>query len=833
MMLRARNERARRARRAARRAWTQPIVAAAIIATIALGMGFVTATAVVARTLLSATPPGLSEPKQLVRLYFRRPLSDGTVAIASSVGLELFSAMAHEVDGFDDVAAYYWTRSAFGRGNDATQVQRGIVSGSFFRTLGVRPALGRVLTNTAAGAEPEDPECVLSYGFWRRQFGSDSSIVGRWVDVGRNRYRVIGVADRNFFGVDPEPMDVWVPLSIAGPEVFGQVWNQPGQALWLNVIARVRGSPSRSQAEATAAFSNILRAVPSELGWSPAKSDDGRSLETVRQPLVIFGAIGGLQAPVATPTVQRATLSGWLTVAAALTFLATCANGSILLIVRALRRRRRLSIEAALGASHQRLYSDVLAEDGVLLLGGGILGAVVAWAATRLLLASLGFESLPAAQHRNFALAAATLLAFVVTAAATLIPVFWITTGHLTQGGTGEFAASPVRRGVLRNSILVLQSALTILLLFCAGLFVASFRSALSVNGELKSDRVVVARLDAGSARLSPPQVLDFYRRAYSRLRTAPGVDRVALTNTAPFRSSITSPVSLPGTGPIRRSEQGPYYNAFFGDYFGVLGVRVARGRGLTEDDASGSGSVAVINETMATSLWPGLEPIGRCFLSQGDSTCKVVVGVVRDIRDRDVRPVATMEFYVPFRTIGAMVGSAALLIRTHDGPHLDALRKELQRVGDGLPYIDVQSLSTVLEPRQRTWRVGAHTLSLFAAVTWIVAMIGLSAVIALDLQNRSREVAVRQAMGATPARALGAAIKASMGLVAVGLGIGGIACVALSSRIAPMLFETRPGDLGALSSVAAVVALGCVLALAGPIARAFKQGPAQVLRSN
>ncbi|HET7565649.1 MAG TPA: ABC transporter permease [Gemmatimonadaceae bacterium] len=813
----------------------QPALAAGIVLTLALGIGAnATMFGVVDRLVLGA-PAHWREPGQLEQLYFATSYPDRSVTSAFE-SYPAYLAFRDSVPAFQDVAAFsdQYTMTS-GRGAAAVQVRARLVTANFLRTVGAHPALGRFFTDEEARPPAGAPVVVLGYGFWQSRFGSDSTVLGRTIPLGKGRYTIIGVAPKGLTTTDLLPVDVWLPVAAAGPEqLVWNVWTSNARAPWLQIVARLRSGADDQKALAqsgtvyhrvTAEHDRLLRR--GSTGPSPTYS-------------LTLDAVSGVRYFNGARTLE-ARVSRWLIGVSAIVLLIACANVANLLLARATRRRREIAVRLALGVSRHRLVGHLMVESVLLAVVGGSAGLLIAeWGGVFMrgvLLPGVVWNGSPVNARVLMITAAIVLVTGVLIG---LAPALQATHTSLTpalKAGASEGA----RRTRLRSALIVAQAALSVVLLVGAGLFARSLWNARSVNVGMNAHPVLLATVDLQSAGHTPADQAAFMEQAMQRLGALPGVEDVAIAESMAFETmsgpwSILPrvPVVVPGRrDSIPGRESGvPFFNVVSPGYFATVGARIISGRGFGVGDRANTQHVAVINETMARSVWPGEDPLGKCVRMGRQSACTTIVGVVTDTRVEGIYNEPGMQLFVPF---GQARGTARVLfIRTRGDPaQLEGqVRHTLLSVMPNIPYADVRPVQELLDPQFRSLTLGATMFGVFALLALVVASVGLYSVLAYDVAQRVHEMGVRVALGARPTDVIRLIVGEGVRLVAVGIVLGLVATLAAGRAIASLLFATSPHDPIMLGVVCVTLLVVALAASVLPAWRATRVDPNVALRT-
>lgn len=804
-----------------------PGFAIAVIATLALGIGANTTMFGVLDTLLLKPPAHVRDPGRVARVYFNRNFGEGVTFTGASTSFPSYESLK-DAAGFSATAAWYDAQLSLGHGAEAKSIKVRGVTASYFPLLGVRPATGRFFS--ADEDQPgASPVAVVSHHYWLRQMSGDSAFARRTLTIGRFSYAVIGVAPEGFTGADLEEPDVWLPLKTAAPDL------NDVEALtsrnWFWVRALVRLAPGRTIVAAEALATLAERRTASA-------SDRRRDTSTA----VLLGPIQEARGPKMSGDAKVAL---WIGAVALAVLLVACANVANLLLARGLRRRREMAVRAGLGAGRSRLVRQLLVESLVLAIAGGLAALLVAlWGGTAV--RAFLLPGLPAGatlvdpRVLAFTAAVATLTGLLAGSAPAWQASRTDVAESLRSGGRDVTAT----RGRLRSALVATQMTLTLVLLVGAGLFVHSLRNAQTLDYGLDLDHVLEAAVDAQSSGISrtdspggpndPQSAL--YLRLLDDIRSNPSVASATASVGQPYGWSHSTDLKASGRDSLPRVPSGgPYFNAVTSDFFGTVGTRIVRGRGIAEADETPSAPrVAVVGQTFARLVWPDRDPIGQCLYVNGnDSTCVQVVGVAADARSRAVREDRTLFYYIPFGQHLVPTPINGLLIRTRGPARLvvGEVQRALQAAEPGLPYVHVESLADRVAPQWRSWRLGATMFTAFGLLALAIAGLGLYAVTAYGVSQRTREIGVRIALGAQRAHVVRLVVMQGVRAAALGAFLGMAAALGLGRAVAALLFAVKPVD--GISVVAAVATLLAVSAVAAfvPARRAARIDPMEALR--
>jgi predicted permease len=802
---------------------TNPIFTVAIVLTLAVGIGAATTMYDVMRRLLIQSPPGVAAPQEVRRLFFmyESPGHPREASSSFSYGyLEHVRAEAHTVAA----AAYMPGQEVVvGDGADAAKARATLVSAGFWRTLGLRPMLGRFISDDEAHPEHGRRVVVLGHAYWERRFGGDSTLVGRTIALNGKPYEVIGVAPRGFRGVDLTRSDIWLPLFAYGDAGRHLRWWEGS----YNLSFVVRLSPGRTQAQAAQELTS-LRLISD--GEQARRFSDDFASRVKRMPVLLSGVTGGLGYD--GKRLPEATVSLWLVGVALILLGIALANVASLLLLRALRRRREIAVRLALGMTRRRLAALLLTESAVLAIFGAGASVIVVVAGgqwvQRLMLSQMTMER-AGADWPLFGFAAAlTALTALVTGLAPMLQTRGEQVARVNDGSQHGSA----RRSPLHVSLLLAQTALSVLLLVGAGLFVRSLHRIQTLDLGLNTRDVRSVEVHFEGTGRRGREISAFYELALERVRALPDVERASLAIEVPLRDGRGAAVRFRGAEDWFKPEQSLLVNEVSDGFFETTEMRIVQGRAITAADRTGT-PVAVVNQALARAGWPGRSPIGDCiYASFAKDVCVEVVGVVANARSFSIREAGQMLWY--YRPLPPDdVDSRVLLVRVRPGvPDVDAvLQRTLRDIDPTLPYIDVRVLGDVLDPQKRPWRLGATLFTAFGVLAMLLAMLGLYAAVAYAVTQRTREIGVRMAVGATAGNVVRLILGDGARIAVTGI-LAGVALALVGGPfIANLLFDVSPRDPAVLASVGGGVLLAAMLASLLPARRAVRVDPVTALR--
>ena len=801
----------------------KPGWAAAAVLTVAIGIaGSTLAFSLVDRALWR--PLGFAGGGELVTLYARSGGEYSTIAWRDYAALR--DALHDGGDGPADLAAFVRTFSTVG-GAEFPELHEGeLVSGNFFSVLGVQPFLGRTITasdNTAPGAHPV---IVLSHLLWRTQLASDPDVLGREVRLDGRAYEVIGVAPPGFRGAVWPTIEsaFWIPAMMAG-DAFGADDSRVFGSAALPVfqtVGRVRGG---QRIEALQARIDPLDEVLScDRVDSPYFPDTGQAWRVA----VLPGNYLRLWPEYREPVARVLLMLGLMAVAG---LLVGCANLATLLIARGLERRRELAVRRALGAGALDLARRVGAEVVLLVAAGGTLAAALVYTLSPLVpLLPLGvpyeLDLSPDRRVLGFGVAAAALAALLFAA----LPLAQVLRDR-TALTVGERMATTGGGGVrAMNGLIVLQVALSLVLLASCGLLVRSALRTAAVDLGFHAGRGLTARVTVPG--LPTEERAALFGALVDRLRDELFVEAASASGGGTVVSFLPpreihvhdSPVAGPARAVTAR------YRPVSRGYFETLGIPLLAGRDFEAAEESGA-AVAIVNRTLAERYWPGTNPIGHSLQRAAENEPRRIVGVVGDAARRSVRSPAYAMVYVPHAQDPPSWTWVNLQTRADPRRGLPVLREHLQALDAGGAVSAPRTFAQLRADATGDARLQAGLASGLAAVAVTLALVGLYGLMGYVVGRREREIGIRAALGATPASNVRLMLRHAERLTGIGLLLGVAASVVATRGLAGLLYETDPRDPPTLAVAAVVLGLAAMLAAFAPARRAARVDPAVVLR--
>jgi len=794
----------------------RPGFAAAVVATLALGIGANAAFfSIVNATLLS--PPPVRDPARLVNVYMSR--SNGSPYGALSY-LD-YRDLAASVSGFDGVAGYSGFLGTVTSRGRAESVFGELVTGNFFQVLGVPPLVGRGFLPEEDRTPDTHPVAVLGYGFWQRRFGGDPAAVGRTVTLNGRAYTIVGVAPSSFTGmlVRGFAADLWVPTMMMGHVRSSQLDERNER--WLFVKARLADGVSREQAAAAAAT------VASRLAGDYPTTNEGRAFRIVPSADVLI-----------TPEADRVIrpVAGALLVAAGLVLLVASVNLMGLLLARAASRRREVAVRLALGAGRVRIVRQMLVESAMLATLGGACALLLAeWLAAVL----VGFKPpLPVPLsfdvHVDARVVAYTAgLTMLATLLMGLLPALRSSKPALVPALKGDEAGLARRRWGLRQSLLVPQVAISFVLLLVAALFTRSVDRADAIDPGFDLDHGALVALNLGLSGYDEPGARAFYDDLIRRVRARPGVSAVAVTDRIPLDlyGSQSTALSRDDDDAPGASIPGQMGHVGAG-YFETLGIAIQRGRAFTRADTLPGAPVVIVSAEAARRLWPGDDPIGRRLRLGGEDGPSVeVVGVAADVKVQSLGEAPLAFVYRPLAS--SHTGLLRVVARVDGDPARAVawLREDVEAGSPDVAVFDSGTMSDVLGVMLFPFKMAAALASALGLFTLALTAVGLYGVAAFALAGRRRELAIRVAVGASSGDIVRLVLRDSLTAVTAGLAVG-LPLAYVAARLAgTWLFGVSPADPLAFGEATFVLAAAALAAGVAPARRAIRLDPLASLR--
>jgi predicted permease len=816
-------------RQAARALRNQPAFSAAVIITLALGIGANATMFGVVDRLLLRPPAYLHSPGDAGRVYLMST-SNGREFTSNNIAWQRYTDLRDNTRSFSETAAFFTTQLVVGLGEEARQMDVGMASASLWRFFDARPVVGRFFTSEEDLPAQGAPVAVLGNAYWRSAYGADAKVIGQQLTIGRTAYTIIGVAPPGFSGMSLSAVAAFIPINAGAADLFTSragrnPWHRGYNSTWMEMIARRK--PGISEEAATADLTNAFRL---SLERQRAEGGDPTPVDSLR-PHAQFASVIFDRGPKARPSAKVAT---WLGGVSILVLLVACANVASLLLARAIQRRREIAVRIALGISRGRLVRYLLAESLLLALAGGIVAVLVAqWAGSALhtlLLPNVEWAGTLSDPRVLMFTAAASLAAGLVTGLTPALQhIGTDLTGALKSGGR----EGGLRRTRLRSSLIALQGAISVILLIGAGLFVRSLHNVRSLELGFDADRLLYVGLSMRGTTLDRTQQAALMERVKEHAKTLPNVETASITVSVPFWMSWTSALVVPGIDRTRLREEF-YLNAVTPEYFAATGTPIIRGRGFGAADDGDSAGVTVVSQTAARAIWGTTDPIGQCVRVGADTMpCRTVVGIAGDILSGYTNNGPAPAVY--FSLGQEQAGISGIFVRTRTPAHevMESVRRGLQPLMPGTAFVEAKAVQDVVDPEIRPWRLGAAMFTLFGALALLLAAVGLFSVISYNVAQRTHELGVRSALGAGSRDVLGLVMREGLQITLIGSAIGIIVALFAGRYLAPLLYSVSAKDPLTFVVVAATLLAAAAAATMLPALRASRVDPNVVLRGD
>ncbi|HKQ07298.1 MAG TPA: ABC transporter permease [Blastocatellia bacterium] len=785
------------------------------VLTLALGIGANTAIFSVVNAVLLRPLPYVQPDRLVYAFRVQPPIVRGPISRPD------YLEWQSQNQSFQNIAAYTYATFNLTGVDQAERLRGALVSEDFFTLFGTKAAQGRFLLpsdNQAGGTRVT----VISYGLWQRRFGGDPQVVGNTVSLNGDTYTVVGVAPPEFNF--PARIDAWMPAKLNESQ-------QGRGSNYLLVIGRLKDGITVEQAQAQ--FNQVAAALAEQypandanltVQVSPLLEEQVRFIRPILW--IMLGAVGFV-------------------------LLIACANVANLLLARAMARQKEIAIRTAMGASRWQIVRQLLTESMLLAIVGGGLGVLLAVWAIDLLVA---FAPANIPRVREVGVDGAVLGFTLVVALVTgilfgLAPAVQVSKSDLNEtlkeGGRSAAASGP-RQALLRRGLVVFEIASSLVLLICAGLLIVSIQRLTKVDPGFDPRPLLTADVSFPRLATSPNDKpadaqtkqlqasVNFLTQVQQRISRLPGVEAIGAINDLPItgRSSVNGGFSIagqppwdPGKAPVAE------FRTVTPDYFRAIGVRLIKGRTFNESDKLDSPAVVLINETMAKQYFADDEPIGKQITALTGQPSQVV-GVVSDARQWGLELPAAAEIYFPYAQV-AISSEASLVVRATGDPATlsDAVRTAVREVNADAPVLRLKTMSEVLELATAQQRFTMALMAVFAGIALVMAVIGLYGVMSYSVTQRTHEIGIRMALGASRRDVMRLVVGQGLALALFGVGTGLVAAFAVTRLLATLLFgvsATDPLTFAVIALILLGVALGACFV---PARRATRVDPMVALR--
>ncbi len=799
----------------------------AVVLTLGLGIGANAAMFNIVDRLLFRTPAYLREPDRVHRVYLAWK-DRGEEKMGRSTEYTRYLDLKQGSTVFDQMAGYTTRELPVGLGTETREMPVATMSAELFDFFDAVPVLGRFFTASEDTVPMGAPVAVLGYRYWQTDFGGRADVLGQHLEVGTADYTIIGVAPRDFVGIpDNGTPAVFIPITtFAGAFRGGTAQANYYTSYnwgWMRVVARRKPGVSLEAANADLSRA-YLQSWNKEVGTSSGRP------ASVTHPHAIAGPVQDERGPMQS---QVTKVASSVTAVAGIVLLIACANVANLFLARAIRRRREIAVRLALGVGKSRLAMQLLTECLLLAVTGGLAGLAIAyWGGAFFQKLFIPDGMVPGAPFDTrtllFALAVA-VLAGVVTGMA---PVLQARRTDLVESLKAGIREGGQRRSPLRSGLLLVQAALSVVLLVGAGLFVQSLRNVQAMRLGYDVDPVLYVYPNMRGAKLSDDENTVLRRQLVEAARAIPGVESASRGLTLPLWDTWVQGLFVTGIDSVARLGEFTLQGVD-PEYFHTVGTRILRGRGITSDDRKNAPLVAVVTESMARALWPGKDALGQCMRMNADTMpCITIVGISEDIRQNSLTDDAKQHYFLPIEQF--QPAAAVGFVRVHgDGRQMkEVVRRALQPLMPGDSYVSVTPMRDVVDPNIASWRLGATMFLAFGGLALLLATIGLYSVIAYDVAQRTNELGIRIALGAGIGDVVRLVVGGGLRVALLGVAIGGSLALWAGPRIEPLLFNQPSRDPLIFGVVTCTLIAVAVLACALPALRATRVNPTVALKA-
>jgi len=792
------------------------------ILALALGIGANTAIFSVVYSLMFRPLPGAANPGELVSVV----LTEGKYPYAPSYAA--FKDYASLTRVFTGAAGFMITNGQFRIGNEIPErIMPTVVTGHFFDVLGVKMYRGRSFNDVEASQMGAGNVVVLSYRFWQRRFHGSQAVVGSVVRINGNAFTIIGIASKEFRGTD-SLIDQAMYIPVTGVDFiypnFSKNLEKRG-AGEFSFIGRLRPGVDLKSAQAAASL------LAAQLAKEYPDVHGGQRALVYPEPRTRMEP----EAPGYLPAIAFIFMT-----LVALVLLAACSNVAGLLYARASSRQKELAIRMSLGAGRRRILGQLLTESLMLSFFGGTAGILLAYWVTNLLAGIRIATDLPF--DFNFVIDTTVIGYTLVLAVASglvagVMPGLRISktdlASTLKEGGRTSQGGSIRQR--LRDGLVVIQVAVSLVLLVCAGLFLQSSIHAVHQDLGIQPQGRLVMAMDTEMLNYDEPRTRTFYRRLIALVRDLPGVQSAALGKYLPigFRNGREK-VFIEGRAKEKNRSDYTVFNVVSPGYFETIGMPVLQGRGFNEGDTPDTKRVAIINEVMAETFWPDRNPLGKRFRFDTEENSPVeVVGIVKTAKYALPAERPTPAFYLPFEQHYS--SDTVLHVHTRGNPEqmIAAVRAEVQALDPEMPVWDARTLEEHIRyGKMRLYDIGMWLIGGFGLIALTLSAVGLYGVMAFLVNRQKHDIGVRMALGASQRNVLKTIVMSGMKKTVLGLLLGAPLALLAAASIDYLLVGISPRDPSTLAA-ASVFLVGVALAASmGPAWRAAKVDPMVVLRS-
>jgi putative ABC transport system permease protein len=804
---------------------------AVITLTLALGIGVNTALFSIVDRILRPLPCPNSD--QLVSVFYKPRQGP---AFFDAISYPDFTFYRGNNQVFSDLAAYTDITANILFPDGTERLGGEAVSGNYFSALGMRPLLGRFFLPEEDQVPANNPVVVLSHMAWVNRFSADVGIIGRKLTINNAPFTVVGVAPRGFVGVRLDRAtlcEFWVPTMMY-PVIMtsnrSDLERERGTQ-WLSLIGRLR--PEKTLAQAQADISALTEQLKNTY-WPDVwrSTDETTKGSPLHWTAVVYKANETLFSPASRKTVLI--ILGLLIAAAALVLIIACSNVASLTLSNTFMRRREIAVRAALGAGRGRLFRQLVTESVIIVVFGGLIGILIAWAASQYLVKFrylAGMASLIDSRLDFRVLLYSAVMSLGTGVILSLIPLRTASRLDLTSALETARSGGATQAFHLHKLFVVAQVSLSLVLLISACLLLRTMRNAQAADVTVEPDKVLLVSVDLAARKYDEPRGKQFFSRLLESIRSLPEIHSAALVRIVPMggRRGGMDILSDPAGTPTQTD-----FNIVSDGYFETIGLPVLAGRPFTAGDREGAPAVAVVNEPMAQRLWPNRNPIGqKLWLTTSIKTVLKeveVIGLIRDGKFRNYRSPINPCFYLPFAQQYNNLMHLEARVARDPIAVTPALRRIIQQLDSELPVPKVQTLQSYRDSALTQEKLSSALLTSLGALAMALTTIGLYGAMTFFVSRRTREIGIRIAVGATSAQIAKHVIFDSVKLLAVGLFIGLLVSALIGISISRLLFEISPFDPVSYIAMSGIVVLVGLSASLLPARRAMSVDPIKAI---
>ena len=821
--------------------------------TLALGIGANTAIFTLLDQVLLRLLP-VKNPQQLVLLTMRGH-HYGSNWGGNAISYPMYRDFQDHNEVFSGMFCRFPDHVSLTFDGQSERVAAELVSGTYFPVLGVSTVLGRAFTPNDDRVRDGHPLVVLSYDYWKQRFGGDAQIVGKTVLVNNYQMTIIGVAQPGFDGVElGYATKIFVPVMMQKEIIIGNdKMLTDRRSRWVNAFGRLKPGVSVTKAKASLQpfMHSMLEMEVKEAAFRNASAYDREQF--LKCWIDLWPGSQGraqLRAELSTPL--------WVLMATTgMVLLIACANIANLLLARATGRQKEIAVRLAMGATRGRIVSQLLIETLSLSALGGILGLALAFWADKALMAiylpsdanGLNISTAPDFRILLFTLAV-TVVTGIVFGLAPALQATRPDVGRTLKDQAGAVVGGG--HGRLRNALVVTQVAMSLLLLIGAGLFLRSLKNLSNLGPGFRAERLVGFNIDPSLNGYSVPRLKNFYQQLTDNLSSLPGVQSVGLASMRIMENNEwDSSMTVEGyTAPKPEDRAQPYMNMIGPGYFATMGIPIVAGRDfrLSDDremkrenlsdepeNERWTPTAVMINEKFARKYFAGRNPVGMHVgfgSDPGTPTQMEIIGVVKDVKYTNLRDEIPEQAFIPYMG-SRFVSDMTVYLRTTGEPNqlMTSIRAKVREMDANLPIYAMRTMDEQISNSLSTERMIASLSTVFGFVATMLAIIGLYGVMSYSVSQRTREIGIRMALGAEQRKVIGMVMREVLLLIAIGVGLGVPAALALTSVVKSQLYGLQAHDPWTLGLATALLVLVACAAGYVPALRASRVDPMKALR--